>query len=436
MKVEILGTVSYLGTCLYLGICLCLVACILYLGHVMKKLLLGLALLGILPGWTSQKKVQHQVVAPPNSSLAGLPFSPGILADDFLFLSGSLGNVPGTTDIDGGIEAQTRQTLDNLGRVLKAAGLDFSSVVSANVYLSDARHFAGMNRVFREYFPKDPPARATVEGDIVFPQALVEIALVAAQKGVKKEIVLPKGWKQPGFPFSWGVLAGDTLFVSGMISIDPATGRLLEGDTAGQTRSTLEGIGKILKAAGMDYSNVVSSRVYLNDSRNFAAMNEAYRPFFPKDSPARATVEARLMHVDWKIEIQCVAERTPKRVVAPATPRSKSPFSPGIQSGQRLYLSGMVGRGPEGWKGDIRSQTRQTLGNLKATLVQEGLDFRHVVEANVYLADARHYSAMNEVYRELLPAPPPARSTVATRLMAPEALVEIMMVAHSPDLGR
>ena len=403
----------------------------------MKKLLLGLALLGMTLGWTASKKVQRQVVAPPGSSLAGLPFSPGILTEDFLFLSGSLGNVPGTTDIKGGIEAQTRQTLDNLGRVLKAAGLDFSSVVSANVYLSDARHFAGMNRVFREYFPKDPPARATVEGGIVFPQALVEIAFVAAQKGVKKEIVLPKGWKQPGSPFSWGVLAGDTLFVSGMISIDPVTGSPLEGDTADQTRSTLEGIGKILKAAGMDYSNVVSSRVYLNDSRNFAAMNEAYRPFFPKDPPARATVEARLMNVDWQLEIQCVAERAPKRVVTvPGAPRSKSPFSPGIQSGQHLYLAGMVGRGPEGWAGDIRSQVRQTLENLRATLAQEGLDFRHVVEANVYLADARHYSAMNEVYRELLPAPPPARSTVATRLMGPEALVEIMMVAHSPDLGK
>lgn len=402
-----------------------------------KKLIPGLALLAITLGWTSSKKVEQQVVAPPNSSLAGLPFSPGIAAADFLYLSGSLGNMPGTTDIKGGIEAQTRQTLENLGRVLKAEGLDFSSVVNANVYLSDARHFAGMNRVFREYFPKDSPARATVEGGIVFPQALVEIAFVAARKGVEKEVILPAGWDQPASPFSWGVRAGDTLFISGMISIDPASGKLLAGDTAAQTTSTLKGIGKILQAAGMDYSNVVSSRVYLNDSRNFAAMNEAYRPFFPEEPPARATVEARLMNADWQIEIQCVAERDPKRVVAAAgAPRSKSPFSPAIQAGRHLYLAGMVGRGPDGWAPDIRSQVGQTLENLRATLAEAGLDFRHVVEANVYLADARHYSAMNEVYREVLPTPPPARSTVATRLMAPEAMVEIMMVAQSPDLGR
>ena len=118
-------------------------------------------------------------------------------------------------------------------------------------------------------------------------------------------------------------------------------------------------------------------------------------------------------------------------MVAPAgEPLPASPYSPGIRTGGRLYLAGMVGRGKTGWADGIEAQTRQTLENLRAVLTQAGLDFGHVVEANVYLSDIRYYGQMNKVYKTVFPGAPPARATFGSVLMSPDALVEIMMTAH------
>jgi reactive intermediate/imine deaminase len=374
----------------------------------------------------------RKVIAPGGGPDLGLPYSPGILSGDFLYLAGALGLPRGSSAITGDIQAQTRQTLENLAAVLKEAGMDFSNVTSVNVFLRDARHFEAMNEVYRGYFASDPPARATVEADLVLPDALVEIAMVAVRPGVPRRAILPEGWQKPAFPYSWGILAGDTLFVSGATSRDPKTLQPVPGDTGAQTRQVLSNIGGILKAAGMDYKDVATCKVFLDDARHFQAMNDAYRQFFPQAPPARATVQARLMNPAFRAEIQCVATKAADRAVVSAegAPPSTSPLSPAIQAGERLYLSGMVGRGPDGYAaGDVKAQTQQTLDNLRATLKAAGLDFANVVDTTVYLTDSRNFGAMNEIYKQILPGGFPARATVVTPLMSPQALVEIMMVA-------
>jgi 2-iminobutanoate/2-iminopropanoate deaminase len=271
-----------------------------------------------------------------------------------------------------------------------------------------------------------------VQADIAIPGALAEIAMVAARPGLERKVIIPEGMKTPELPYSWGILAGNTLFIAGATSRNPETYQPVTGDTATQTKQVMENIGAVLRGAGMDYKDVVSCKVFLDDARDFQAMNEVYRTFFPEDPPARATVRARLMNSAFTTEIQCVAVKDPSRkvVVAEGASRSSSPFSPAIQVGDRLYLAGFVGRGPDGFAaGDVKAQTKQTLANLEATLKAAGMDFTNVVDAMVYLSDIRHYQAMNEVYREILPTPPPARATVGSQLMSPDALVEIMMVA-------
>jgi 2-iminobutanoate/2-iminopropanoate deaminase len=118
-----------------------------------------------------------------------------------------------------------------------------------------------------------------------------------------------------------------------------------------------------------------------------------------------------------------------KIVRAKGSKPSGRPFSPAIEVGGRLYLSGMVGRGADGFGDGIKEQTRITLGNLEATLKAAGLSFDDVAEATVYLTDIRHYRAMNEIYAATFGSPPPARATVGTPLMSPDALVEIQMTA-------
>jgi 2-iminobutanoate/2-iminopropanoate deaminase len=106
-------------------------------------------------------------------------------------------------------------------------------------------------------------------------------------------------------PLSLGWRAGDLVFTSGQVPQD-ASGRFLGGTIEEQTRATLGRIEMILRLADCTLADVVKTTVWLADARDFARFNRTYAEFFPKDPPARSTVEARLM-VDCKIEIEAVA---------------------------------------------------------------------------------------------------------------------------------
>jgi 2-iminobutanoate/2-iminopropanoate deaminase len=110
------------------------------------------------------------------------PLSQVVEANGFVFLAGQVGDVPGTRGaVPGGIEAETRAMLDNVGRLLTAAGLTFADVVKATVYLRDFGDFAAMNTVYREYFPTDPPTRATVGVTALAADYSIEIEVIAAR---------------------------------------------------------------------------------------------------------------------------------------------------------------------------------------------------------------------------------------------------------------
>ena len=123
-----------------------------------------------------------RVLTGPGIIAGGLPFSPLVEANGLVFLAGQVGDVPGMPGpVPGGIEAETRQMLDNVGRLLRAAGLDYRDVVKATVYLRDFDEFAAMNAVYREYFPTEPPARATVGVTRLALDFRVEIEVIAAR---------------------------------------------------------------------------------------------------------------------------------------------------------------------------------------------------------------------------------------------------------------
>ena len=110
------------------------------------------------------------------------PFSQVVEANGFVFLAGQVGDAPGSHGaVPGGIEAETRAMLDNVGRLLKAAGLDYMDVVRCTVYMRDFDDFAAMNAVYGEYFPTDPPARATVGVTALAADFSIEIEVTAAR---------------------------------------------------------------------------------------------------------------------------------------------------------------------------------------------------------------------------------------------------------------
>ena len=118
----------------------------------------------------------------PGLEPGSLPFSPVVEANGFVFLSGQIGDAPGSNGpVAGGIEAETRAMLDNVGRLLRAVGLDFRDVVKCTVYIVDFDEFAAMNAIYREYFPVEPPTRATVEVGRLALGARIEIEVLAAR---------------------------------------------------------------------------------------------------------------------------------------------------------------------------------------------------------------------------------------------------------------
>jgi 2-iminobutanoate/2-iminopropanoate deaminase len=125
---------------------------------------------------------QRQVIRPEIFPETGLPYSPGILVGGTLYLSGQLGRDPETARlVPGGVEAETRQALENLGEVLHAAGMDYRDVVSVTAFLADFADFPKFNEVYREVFSEDPPARATVQVAGLNLGARVEIQMIAAK---------------------------------------------------------------------------------------------------------------------------------------------------------------------------------------------------------------------------------------------------------------
>jgi 2-iminobutanoate/2-iminopropanoate deaminase len=110
-------------------------------------------------------------------------------------------------------------------------------------------------------------------------------------------------------PYSQGIQAGDFLFTAGEAGVDPASGKLVEGGIAAQTRQALENIRAILEAAGSSLQRVVRCGVFLADLADFQAMNAVYAEFFPADKgpPARTTVQAARLPMGALVEIDAVA---------------------------------------------------------------------------------------------------------------------------------
>ena len=123
----------------------------------------------------------------------------------------------------------------------------------------------------------------------------------------------------------------------------------------------------------------------------------------------------------------------PKKPIDTATKVAGAPYSPGIDTGATLYVSGQVPLDPRTGKlvpGGIKEQTEQVFANLKDVLLTAGLSLHHVVKSTVFMTDLSEFGAMNEVYAKHMPAPFPARSTVQVAALPLGAKVEIEVIAQ------
>lgn len=123
---------------------------------------------------------------------------------------------------------------------------------------------------------------------------------------MKKVIQIP-GAPAPIGPYSQAILKNDTLYVSGQIPLNPATGELMVQNIQEATHQVLKNIGALLTEAGMDYSHVVKCSIFVKDLNDFAAVNAVYAAYFESNPPARETVEVSRLPLDVPVEISCIA---------------------------------------------------------------------------------------------------------------------------------
>ena len=346
--------------------------------------------------------------------------SPSVDAGDYIYISaqgprGADGALPAT------FTAQARQTLNNLKSVVESAGLTMDHVVYTTVYLTDISQYAGMNRVFGEFFGKTPPARAVL-GVAALPDPPIEINAVAVRSLSDKRAVYPANYKSDE-PFSPGILTHDRLFVSAMpVSAIPASASSsakASDDPAAQVDVALDQMKAVVEAAGLKLSNMVFVNPYLTAQFPMRVMNQHYAQRFEfGNTPARATIEVSSLPNGAQIEYTGVAVRDLKerRAVRPKNMPPSPTASPCVFAGDTLYCSAKSGFIPGPNEGVYSSTTalqlRQTMRNQMDNLEEADMDFCQVVSTNVYLDDLADIQAFDEVYVKYFRGDLPARTTV------------------------
>jgi reactive intermediate/imine deaminase len=358
---------------------------------------------------------QIRAVVPSSGPVPVGPYSPGVHAGDYLYVSGQgARSSNGTTPSS--FEDQVRQTLENVKAVVEADGLTLEHIVYTHVYLEDINKFDAMNRIYAQYFPKAPPARATL-GVAKLPGTPVEINAVAVRNLAHKKVVTVPSYL-PSEPISPGILTHDRLFVSAMRGRDLMTGKV-PGDPGMQVDMALDGMKMVLEAAGLKMSNLVFVNPYLTKQVPMEVMNGLYAKRFDfGNTPARATILVSSLPEGAQIEYTGVAVRdlSQRRAVRPRNMAPSPTASPCVFAGDTLYCSAKSGfiPGPNGgiYASTVEHQLRQTMRNLLDNLEEADMDFGHVIVTNVYLDDLSDFQVMNKIYPQYFKGALPARTTV------------------------
>ena len=363
---------------------------------------------------TAQEQVR--AITPANSSANTNHFaSAGVDAGDYLYVSGQGPRRPDGT-VPPAFGAQFRQALDNLKAVVQSAGLTLDNVVYVQVYLTDMGSYPEMNRVFGEYFAKNPPARAVL-GVSALPDGPVAINAVAVHKLDGRKAIYPASYSKDETAPP-GMLTHDRLFISSMAGVDPATGKVPD-DPGTQVDLALDRMTAVLKAAGLEMSNVVFVNPYLTTDIPTRIMNERYAKRFEfGNTPGRATIEVSSLPGGAHIEYTGVAVRDlqQRKAIRPKNMPPSPTASPCVFAGDTLYCSAKSGfiPGPHGgvYGTSATHQLRQTMRNLLDNLEEAGMDFSQVVSTTIYLDSLIDAPAYNEIYGQYFGPIMPASTTV------------------------
>ncbi|MBC8165714.1 MAG: hypothetical protein H7Y20_07570 [Bryobacteraceae bacterium] len=330
-----------------------------------------------------RKPQPHKGVFPPGVKPVG-PYSPGVVAGGFLYVSGQ-----GARDASGQLapdfDDQVRQCLENVKAILESEKLTTTHVVSASVYLTDLKNYEALNRAWAKYFPRDPPARTVIGVTRMPTETPVEIAVVALLDLKRKKLVSVPG-QQMQEPVTAAINVGDRVFFSGGPGLSQSGA--LPKEPADQVKLVISSAESALKQSGLDMRHIVYANIYVDPGMPLKMLAEVIEEAIP-DETARTIIQTSSLPFGAHIIISGVASRGQRRVGGHCTSVSDT-----------VYCSGRVGT------------IRQSLESLKADLKAGKFDLSRVVSSNVYLDDIDEFAAMNKVYAGYFSSVPPSRTTV------------------------
>jgi enamine deaminase RidA (YjgF/YER057c/UK114 family) len=356
------------------------------------------------------------------------------------------------------VKQQTRYILQRLRAELESAGSTLEHVVKAQVFHTDLCNFHAFDEVWHEFFPLQPPCRATVGiAGLTVPGCVVEIDLTARLPSAPAQVFTAPTPRAP-VNYSDVMRAGDLVFASGLMASDYKTGVPQEArtdpafpyygsDIKKQTRYILENFIKVFEAAGSTLDRVVKAHVYLKDLRDFNGFDEVWREFFPANPPPRTTVGVPdLLVRDARVEIDLIAAApaaTPVPVAVRDIPQPLANYSPAVRVGDLVFAAGSLatdfktGVAPEAridpafpfYGSAIKRQTLYILDNLAKTFRAAGTSLDKAVKAQVFLTDMADFNGFDEVWQQHVPADVPRTVLQTTGLLIKDCIIEIDLIA-------
>jgi enamine deaminase RidA (YjgF/YER057c/UK114 family) len=369
-----------------------------------------------------------KVIRPAGQTPADGAYSPGVLANGTLYLSGQGGSA--AKDFAG----QMGQAMGNVQTVLHSAGMDFGHVVWMNIYLTDAHDLAAMDDVYWKTIGSSPPARTVLTVAALPHGEKVEINCIAVADAVQRKAIWPAGWRRRPRTDPPGILAGEILYLSAQGGEDPLTEKL-PSDFSAETRQALENVSTVLKAAQMSMKNVLWVNPYMSVSGQYDVMGKVYKTYFEfGNTPGRGTIQVVGLPKGEHMVFSCIAgaDLSKRKAVRPRNMPPSPTASPGILYGDTLYLSAKDGFIPS--QGMVTPlfdlQLRQSMRNLLDGLEEVDMDFSNVVFSTVYLREMKDDNQMNQLYGKFFKPPYPARTTLQQNLeTGDEAAEQISFIA-------
>lgn len=314
----------------------------------------------------TNNSTKRQLISAANAAKPVGPYSPGILAGEYLFLSGQ-----GARDAAGrmaeGVESQARQCLENVKAIVEAAGLSLKHIVHLQLYLEHLETFEIVDRIYADYFPEDPPARVVIGVTRMPVSTPVEMTAIAVRDLSSKEVVELSSLKPLGH-------ASSAIAVANKIYLSAVYGQTL---SEAETNLTLA-----LSEAGLVHDRIVFRNEYAT-------------------TPV-AMIPVEKLPATFGAAISAIALRS-VRLTGDTSALSRS-------DGELVYCTAQTSVIPG--VATIERQVQGVMNKLQGELQHHGTDLAHAVVCNIYLDDLDEFKLMNDAYAAFFPDLPPTRTTV------------------------